>query len=56
MKKIRLNIIICIILTIAIAVILIWNKNNKEVNDNSLYNDGIEQLDLDSIYLKESGV
>ena len=56
MKKIRLNIVICIILTIAIAVILIWNKNNKEVNDNSLYNDGIEQLDLNSIYLKESGV
>ena len=56
LKNIRVNIIICIILTIAIAAVLIWNKNNKEVNDNSLYNDGIEQLDLDSIYLKKSGV
>lgn len=56
MKKIQLNIIICILLLIAIIVILIWSGNNREPKSNDLYDDGVEQLDLDSIYLKKSGV
>lgn len=56
MKKLRGNIIICIILMVAIGTVLIWYKNNKELKNNESYNDGIEQLDLDSIYLKNSGV
>lgn len=56
MKKIRLNSIICIILMIAIAVVFIWSKNNQDSKENELYDDGVQQLDLDSIYLKKSGV
>ena len=56
MKKIRLNGIICVILMIAIAVVFIWSKNNQDSKENELYDDGVQQLDLDSIYLKKSGV
>ena len=56
MKKIRLNTMICIILIIAIAMVLIWNKNNNEIKNKVPYDDGVVQLDLDSIYLKKSGV
>ena len=56
MKKIQLEIIICVILIIGITAVLVWNRNNKEVRADNLYDDGIEQLDLDSIYLKKSGV
>ena len=56
MKKIRLNSIICVILMIAIAVVFIWSKNNQDSKENELYDDGVQQLDLDSIYLKKSGV
>ena len=56
MKKTRLYSILCVILLIAIAVVLIWNKTTKEVEEQTSYDDGIVQLDLDSIYLKESGV
>lgn len=56
MKKIHFKSMICILLLIAIIAVLIWNRTNNEVKDNELYSDGIEQLDLDSIYLKKSGV
>ena len=56
MKKTSLYSIICVILLIAIAVVLIWNKTTKEAEERTSYDDGIVQLDLDSIYLKESGV
>lgn len=56
MKKTRLYSIICVILLIAIALVLIWNQNTKESEEKSPYDDGIVQLDLDSIYLKDSGV
>ena len=56
MKKTSLYSIICVILLIAIAVVLIWNKTTKESEEKSSYDDGIVQLDLDSIYLKDSGV
>lgn len=56
MKKIRLNSIICIILIVAITAVLIWSRNGQEPKNNGLYDDGVEQLDLDTIYLKKSGV
>ena len=56
MKKTRLYSILCVILLVAIVVVLIWNKTTKEAEERTSYDDGIVQLDLDSIYLKESGV
>lgn len=56
MKKIKLKSIICIILCMAIIAVLIWSMNRKQQKDSTPYNDGIEQLDLNSIYLKNSGV
>lgn len=56
MKKIRVYEILCIILLAAIAIVLLWNKNKVEAEEKMPYEDGIVQLDLDSIYLKDSGV
>lgn len=56
MKKTRLYSIFCVILLVAITVVLIWNRTTKEPEEMTSYDDGIVQLDLDSIYLKESGV
>ena len=56
MKKTRLYSIICVILLVAIAGVLIWSGNKKKVENELPYEDGIVQLDLDSIYLKDSGV
>ena len=56
MKKTRLYSIICVILLVAIAVVLNWSRSVKSDENELTYEDGIEQLDLDSIYLKDSGV
>lgn len=56
MKKIQLKSMICVLLLIAIITVLIGNKSNNIFRGNEPYQDGIEQLDLDSIYLKSSGV
>ena len=56
MKKTRLYSILCAILLVAIAVVLIWSRSVKSDENELTYEDGIEQLDLDSIYLKDSGV
>ena len=56
MKKTRLYSIICFILLVAIAGVLIWSGNKKKVENELPYEDGIVQLDLDSIYLKDGGV
>ena len=56
MKKIHLKSIICILLLIGIISVLIWNNSNNIFRSNEPYHDRIEQLDLDSIYLKSSGV
>lgn len=56
MKKIHIESMICVLLIISIIIILIWNKNYKEPETHKPYDDGIEQLDLDSIYLKNSDV
>ena len=56
MKKIRLYEIVCVILLLAIIAVIIWSNYNKEPKEKVTYDDGIEQIDLDSIYLKNSGV
>lgn len=56
MKKIHIECMICVLLIISIIIILIWNQKYKELKTHKPYDDGIEQLDLDSIYLKDSGV
>ena len=49
MKKTRLYSILCAILLVAIAVVLIWSRSVKSDENELTYEDGIEQLDLDSI-------
>ena len=56
MKKTRLYSILCIILLIAITGVVIWSRNVKSDENELPYEDGIVQIDLDSIYLKDSGV
>ena len=56
MKKTRLYSILCVILLVAIVAVLIWSKSVKMDESELPYEDGIIQLDLDSIYLKDSGV
>jgi len=55
MKQKILN-IICILLAFAIASTLIWGLIHKKKLSQTTYNDGIEQIDLDSIYLEGSKV
>lgn len=55
MKTKALN-IICIILGLAICVTFIWGLANRKESVKETYSDGIEQIDLDSIYLTDSGV
>ena len=56
MKKTRLYSILCAILLVAIVVVLIWSRKVKADEKELPYEDGIVQIDLDSIYLKDSGV
>lgn len=48
--------IACIVLGIAILVILVWGIVRDRQESAKTYNDGIEQVDLDSIYLADSNV
>ena len=56
MKKVTFNSVICIILVIAIIGVVVWANKNKEPQDEKTYNDDIEQVDLDSLYLGDSSV
>lgn len=56
MQKIKVLKIVCVVLSFAIGVTLIWGLINKKTLSQEAYNDGIEQIDLDSIYLVDSGV
>lgn len=56
MKKIWWSRILCVVLILAIAGVLLWYKNNKAQEKETVYDDGVVQLDLDSIYLKKSKV
>lgn len=55
MKRIFLN-ISCVVLAILIIGVLVWGKSNKVSVFRENYDDGVEQIDLDTIYLEDSGV
>ena len=48
--------IACVILICAICGTLLWGYFHKKQSAADAYSDGIEQIDLDSIYLVDSGV
>lgn len=48
--------IFCGILLVAIIGILIWSRNETTTVFNETYNDGVEQIDINNIYLENSGV
>lgn len=56
MQKIKVLRIICVVLFLAICVTLIWGLIHRKNLSPNAYDDGIEQIDLDSIYLVDSGV
>lgn len=55
MRRKVLN-ISCVILLAAIVAILVWSRNNAVSVFSESYSDGMEQIDLDTIYLGESGI
>ena len=55
MKKVLLN-SSCVVLFVLIVGVLIWGRNNKISVFHEVYDDGVEQIDLDTIYLENSGV
>lgn len=48
--------LICVLLSLAIIATLLWGHYNREHAAKEAFSDGIEQIDLDSIYLTRSGV
>ena len=54
--KNKKEIILIGILLFAITATLIWGLIHKNQTAEEAYNDGIEQIDIDSIYLTSSGV
>ena len=55
MKRVLLN-SSCVVLFVLIVGVLIWGRNNKIPVFREAYDDGVEQIDLDTIYLENSGV
>ena len=56
MDKIKVQKITCVVLLVAICATFIWSYYYKKNLSKKAYNDGITQIDLDTIYLNESGV
>lgn len=56
MKKLQWKSVSCIILIVVIVLILVWYNKNGEPEKKESYDDGIVQLELDSIYLKAGDV
>ena len=56
MQKLKIQKICCGVLAAGICIMLIWGAVHKKNVSNDPYDDGIEQIDLNSIYLAESGV
>ena len=56
MDKIKVQKITCVVLLVAICATFIWSYFYKKNLSEKAYNDGITQIDLDTIYLNESGV
>lgn len=48
--------IICIVLIISICIILLWGLSNDAQTSKDVLSDDVEQIDLDSIQLVQSGV
>lgn len=46
----------CVVLTVLIVAVVIWGRNNKIPVFREAYDDDVEQIDLDTIYLENSGV
>lgn len=55
MKRKLLN-ISCGVLLFLIIAVLIWGRNHKVSVFHETYDDGVEQIDLSTIYLEDSGV
>ena len=55
MKRVLLN-CSCVVLLVLIVGVLVWGRNNKIAVFREAYDDGVEQIDLDSIYLENSSV
>lgn len=55
MKRRFLN-ISCLVLLILITGVLIWSRNHKVSVFHEAYDDGVEQIDLNTIYLEDGGV
>ncbi|MBD5515266.1 MAG: hypothetical protein HDR06_11670 [Lachnospiraceae bacterium] len=55
MKRVLLN-SSCVVLFALIVGVLVWGRNNKIPVFREVYDDGVEQIDLDTIYLEDSGV
>jgi len=56
MKKVTFNGIICVVSIIGIIGIWSWSNSSSKQEFKESYDDGIEQVDLNSIYLGDSGV
>lgn len=56
MQKITTLRILCVILFLAICATLIWGRIHEKNSAKEAFNDGIEQIDLDTIYLVDSKV
>lgn len=56
MEKIKVQKIICIVLLAAICLTFIWGYFYKKNLAGEAYDDGITQIDINSIYLNGSGV
>lgn len=54
MKRKFLN-ISCLVLLILIAGVLIWGRDHKVSVFQEAYDDGVEQIDLNTIYLEDGG-
>ena len=55
MKKVLLM-ISCVVLLILIVSVLVWGRNHRTSVFREAYSDGVVQIDLDTIYLVNSGV
>ena len=56
MQKIKILRSLWALLGLAICITLIWGLVSEKKSSRESYSDGIEQIDIDSIYLVESGV
>ena len=55
MKRVLLN-SSCVVLFVLIVGVLVWGRNNAIPVFRETYDDGVEQIDLDTIYLEDSRV